>query len=177
MDWATCRRLFRGPFSSLRWARCVSNWYKIRHLPFCSYCLSVLTDTGSPSAPAPRVGALSTVHAPTKRSGRRTVVDVHAGRRPMVLSVARARACAVRAHAWLHVGGRDISGTAESCASERHSGTRPTCRRATVAFTRTTLSRSREIASPVRLHRVLSDLYTMCTNYSRNEPLRVCARA
>eukprot|EP00966_Prymnesium_polylepis_P148158 3422763-Prymnesium_polylepis.1 len=63
----------------------------------------------------------------------------------MVLSVVHART-------WLHVGGRDnadISGTASSCASERHSRTRPTCRRATVAFTRTTLSRSRDIASPV----------------------------
>ena len=51
------------------------------------------------AAPAPRVGALSTVYAPTKRSGHRTVVDVRAGRSPMVLSQWRARAlaqCGVR---------------------------------------------------------------------------------
>eukprot|EP00966_Prymnesium_polylepis_P175100 4051750-Prymnesium_polylepis.1 len=67
----------------------------------------------------------------------------------MVLSVAHARACAVRARAWLHFWERDISGTASSCASERHSRTPHACRRATVEFTCTTLSRSREIALPV----------------------------
>eukprot|EP00966_Prymnesium_polylepis_P042096 977638-Prymnesium_polylepis.1 len=66
---------------------------------------SPLTKSGSPAAPVPGVGALSTLPCilPPKRSsasGRRSVVDVRAGRRPMVISVARARACAVvRAHA------------------------------------------------------------------------------
>eukprot|EP00966_Prymnesium_polylepis_P169200 3912284-Prymnesium_polylepis.1 len=58
---------------------------------------SVLTNTGSPAAPAPRVDALSTGHDLTKCAGRRSVVDGRAGRCPMVLSVAHARACAVRA--------------------------------------------------------------------------------
>eukprot|EP00966_Prymnesium_polylepis_P152630 3525315-Prymnesium_polylepis.1 len=81
----------------------------------------------------------------------------------MVLSVAHARACAVRTptRAWSHVGlgGRDIRCTTAACGA-----------RATVAFTRTALSRSRDIASPMRLHRVLSDLtfvYHVCTGSLR----------
>eukprot|EP00966_Prymnesium_polylepis_P114692 2650592-Prymnesium_polylepis.1 len=56
-----------------------------------AHSASVLTKAGSSAAPAPRVGALSTGYALTKRSGHRAVVDVRAGRRTMVLSVARAR--------------------------------------------------------------------------------------
>ena len=50
------------------------------------------------------------------------------------------------------VGERDISGTAESCASERMGAAAPehyrVSRRAALAFTRTTLSRSQDIALP-----------------------------
>ena len=88
------------------------------------------------------------MYAPTKRSNHRSVVDVRAGRRPMVLSVARARARAVRARACGTFGGRDISGTASSCASRLHAGTRHDGGCAGVKSTRTSLSRSRDIASP-----------------------------
>ena len=55
--------------------------------------------------------------------------------------------------------GTDISGTAESCASEWHSRMAGTCVRATVPFTRTKLSAVPEILrSPKRLHE------RFCTN-------------
>eukprot|EP00966_Prymnesium_polylepis_P283964 6560216-Prymnesium_polylepis.1 len=69
-----------------------------------AHSASVITKTGSPAAPAPRVGALSTVHAPTKRSGHRKVVDVRAGR-----GVRRARALAQCAHPRGYIFGNAIS--------------------------------------------------------------------
>ena len=73
----------------------------------------VLTKTAPPAAPAPRVDALSTVHASTKCSGRRSVVDVRPRRRcPMrdgSLRVWRTRALAQCAYARGYILGSAIS--------------------------------------------------------------------
>eukprot|EP00966_Prymnesium_polylepis_P312022 7209582-Prymnesium_polylepis.1 len=60
----------------------------------------------------------------------------------MVLSVAHAHACAVRARVWLYFEGRDISGTASSCPSSLQKCTRHGMGCARVKFARTTPSRS-----------------------------------